>query len=470
MKLVLNMALIQTVIVVSDIVTEKIVKVVNEDLYTSTDYVDHIFSAKVVGSTSSIKKGCKGLIIQSGENNDVCYYLGNIDEEEVTKPKNGPIAKNVGNNVSFAMDDKKLDLQTGGVKINTKDDFYSISMSKNNELISNITSTSNSINTYHKKRILTESDDVIYRVGKGNFIITGYTDKEASENANETEKYKSFNQFYVKSRNMNFDAEGGTIGLSGNVFKTRLGSASLSSFIPGEGATKSFDVEILDGHAEFTIGLGSFYINVENFKFLDEINFRVGSPFHPTASGQIMTAFKNKMYLNTLFPAVSSYIEMKTGATIKMFSTNKIDIESALGDITINSMVTNVNIQSTMKNNFESLLDTNIKSKTMNVNIQSLLDTNIKATKNFKVSSANTAIEALVEAVVKSKMMKLKAEMQMELKSQMIKISADTALDLSASKMIKTGPKSVAPTGSGSWCALPACIFSGAPHSGDTAM
>lgn len=122
-----------------------------------------------------------------------------------------------------------------------------------------------------------------------------------------------------------------------------------------------------------------------------------------------------------------------------------------------------------------STLDLNLGNATLDTT----LDITLSAFKNVDIlANANISIDALASMSLSSLSMKLdattkidiNANASMTIKSQTISVQAGSVLNLSGSTIINAGPKVAAPTGSGPFCAIPACIFSGAPHVGSVAQ
>lgn len=468
MKLVLNNPILMTCVIISSKTNENVVKIVDEDYYKLDDYSDYIISAKVIGSAKGLKEGQKGLVIQSNETSDSTnYFLGVTDDSSSVGNKEVPIENKV-NQTKQLLTDQEYNVKVAESSFMLKDEFYSLMGVKDNKVTSSISSGSGELNLFHKKRISIESNELTYRIGNGNFIITGPSDDTAGDKADAIDKYKSINQFFVKAKNVGFDTQGGAFKYTGNLFDAKLGSSKMSTFVPGGGPSAAFNVEIVQGDADLTIGLGSVHMIAQNFKLIDSINFRVGTILHPIKSGHTMNAKQNLLYHQTAFKLVETYLDLKSGGKAELFGTNSIDVKSLAGDISLTAVARNVKVSSTMNTNIDAKMNVNIKSK-LSQTLDALISITIKAKNKISMSAKSVAIEAMVDAKVKAAMINVEAKTNAIIKAKMIKLQASGMLDMSGSKMIMAGPKKVAPTGAGPFCALPSCLFTGAPHSGPMA-
>lgn len=309
---------------------------------------------------------------------------------------------------------------------------FSLTSDYDGDVTSGITGGPKSLFLFNDKNITLESKGVDLKIERGNLNIVG----EKDSSSNDIEDYSPINQLYARAQKFYFKA-GGFFNITAGKMKVDLSTSTLSSTIPGAGASEVFHVNAIEGDVRFDIGLGDIILNNYNFSYLNKIELRCGSILHPTASGLDLEAFSAKFYLNTVDSAVQSKLEFTTGGTALLKSTNDIDITSVAGKITLDS---------TQAMTLSSLT-------TMELSSNLGLDISTKASMSMSTNTDMT-LKGLVKILVDSAMIEIKGQI----------------LDMSKSGQINMGPKSVAPTGTGPLCGLPYCLFTGAPHSGPMAQ
>lgn len=215
---------------------------------------------------------------------------------------------------------------------------------------------------------------------------------------------------------------GKIIGKAGEI---KLGAGGLFSIGAGKLAINLTSSTLSGGEVPGTGGLDAFSLNIVQ-----------GNTLVSSALGNV------EVYAMGL----PNYIRLKSGAVFDliyssvMLSRAKATIENVLGGI-----YSALDLK---------LGDANL-SASKNINIDALMKTTITGKTGIKLDAlTNIDLAALLNITIDGKV-------KIELKTAM--------LDLKNAKMINAGPKTVAPTGSGPFCAIPSCVFAGVPHAGSMA-
>lgn len=426
--------------------------VLNEDY--NADYPDDgIAYAKIAcpkPDIINIDDEC--LIVKTNDIAENWYCIGFIQKEENYNKK--PNSIRVGETTQ-AIGNDFYEIKTPNNFINLNDRFSIINHKKNN-VSSSIIGGNSKMFLYNKKRLHLESPDILFQSEQGNVNIVG----KKTNDSNDIENYLPINQLYVRSQKA-FIRTGNYFNITAGRMKIDLSSSKLSSTNPLKGPNEVYHINAIEGDIRSDVGLGDIILNNYNFKFTNKIELRCGSKLHPTASGVELTAKGAKYYLHTTFELIQSYLEFKTGGSAELFSSRNINVKSLYGKVLIDSTqdtliksLTKINLSANSGINMSSLTNINI---TANTGIKASSRTKIEILSNSNmdiISKTNLNLKGLVKVLVDSALIEIKGQM----------------LDLSKSGTINAGPKSSPPTGSGPFCALPTCLFTGAPHSGSIAQ
>lgn len=498
MEAVFAYSVIKTATIWDEKVVDGQIKIILDEDYDPEYNSFLAIPVRIIGSTQGIKKLSKCVILFANENDrNNAYFLGVIQMGMESGSKDAPdnddrnvVGESPKGRSKIIADDEEVSFQTltsemslgdgtfnvdiGSAAINMKPGFVAFSSIVGDDLRGSIVIDQSEFNFYHERKVFFESTDAHFKQ-RGNFIISGPIDTEMDYD-NPIDQYLAMDRFYVKAREINLESQGGMLTYNGNIFKADLGSSKLGGgFVPGTGPWTAWEVTVLDGDVDWTIGLGNYNITVDNLTFINGIDLRVGTPLHPTAGGLTIGAFSNKMYLETAYFPIGSYLEFSTGGFTDLISFADIKIQSEVGNILIDALL-DISLDAVKNINISSFMDTSIDA--MNVNISSMMNTSIDATAKMTLSSlagtdittnAGMNIESMIDMKIKSMLIDLKAEMNMNLEAQFVNVKSQI-LDLTQAQMIQAGPKSVVPTGSGPFCGAKFCYFTGAPVAGEVAV
>lgn len=466
--------------------------------YSLDSPYDNIRTARIIGTipqTLPVNKPCL-LIKENASPYANLYFLGVLENSVgVANDTTGTSSDEVGHNVPIKSNrgNTKVLLDENKITLKSSDGEFSLSpqrlygkvagaeanlensnagfMVKNGEQVSgSVVVGQTQLHLFHRSMMKFETGDFIARLTGGNFIITGRRDREEGGSAtSEVEHYLSLNRAYFKTRNFDIDTEGGSFVHSGNTHNIHLGSARMTSFIPGTGPTDAYVLDILEGNAIIDTGLGDIKITTYNVEYTNKVKLRCGSMIHPTASNLILEANSAEFSLETVFFAVSTGLYLDKGGKAELNAFKSIDLTTTTGDITLDSMA-NINLTSMMDTSIDAtkkiIMNATMGIETssdMKIMLESQMDTEIMSQMKIKLESAMDTIITALKA-------KIEAQLEAIIEAANIKLNASTQLDMSGSTVIKAGPKMAMPTGSGPFCAIPTCLFTGAPHVGDTAM
>jgi hypothetical protein len=413
----------------------------NENEFGNSEY-DFQDSAIIVGDLT-IKEKDTVVSIQGGDSDaDDKYCIGiipNNDINDLTDPRlndeleNIPIKSKKGKS-KFFINDKTISLTTTNSNITLDGEVFEVDIpntklklnnsafgligSNNERVITSIIGGEKRLHLFNEKAILAESKEMKFRINDGNLIITGKRDKNYS-GTDEIEQYESLNAFVMKARTMDFISQGSGINFNAGHLGIQLGSSKFSSYTPGAGPSEAFFVNAIQGNLKLTTGLGNIELQTNNLEFINKINLRCGSIIHPTASGLEMDALLSRLYLNTVYEGINSELVFNTGGFTELNSFMDIGITSSIGAINISGLV-------------------------------------------------ETVVEGILAAKLKGMMVDILGDAMVNIESQVVSLKGSAVLDLSGSGTIIAGPKMAPPTGLGPFCALPTCLFTGAPHTGST--
>lgn len=247
---------------------------------------------------------------------------------------------------------------------------------------------------------------------KGNISITGFFDKNSTNKTEEA--YKPISALFVKSRKIILNNTNGPFYLNGGNIAIKLvgGRISGGGGIPGTGPAQTFALECISGDISVHAGTGNIDLVADDTLKIAKAALRCGSFISPLQSAVELTATKAKLF-NQITWGIESNISFSGGSSEL----------SAFKDIKLSTLTGKISL-----------------SAVTNTEIKALLDIVLEALKNINIKAVvKTAIETAI-------------------------------LDLQKAKMIKGGPKTVAPTGTGPFCAIPICPITGSPHTGHTAI
>ena len=217
--------------------------------------------------------------------------------------------------------------------------------------------------------------------------------------------YQPLHYFHVLAKRVVLDAGSGPIQGSASNFSLKLSSSLVGSSngAPGLGPSEAFDVEIVQGDAQIVIGLGDATLMT-----LDPIG-------NVTIQQGIPLLLNNSLSLGPMETILNSQTVEGIGASLTLTPIGTSDLSTFLTQ------------------SFTSMLG--------GIEFQAMLEASITSAMSVALTAPNiNLIAAAVMSII------------------------TPMLDLSGAAMIQTGPGMAAPTGTGPFCALPVCCFTGAPH------
>lgn len=259
----------------------------------------------------------------------------------------------------------------------------------------------------NKKTLNLVGGDKLNLCSRGNIIMSG-----GIYSTTETDEFRSLNaagKIIGKAGEIKFGA-GGMFSIDAGKLNINLTSSAITGGqVPGTGGLDAFTINVVQGNTLVSSALGN--IEMYAMGLPNYVRMKAGAVFDLIYSQMQLTRAKATIE-NVLSPAVYSALDLK------------------FGDANLMAMK-NVNIDAIMK--------TTITGKT-GIKLDALTSIDIAALLNITIDG----------------------KVKIEIKTAM--------LDLKNAKMITAGPKTVAPTGSGPFCAVPTCAFAGIPHVGPTAV
>lgn len=397
------------------------------------------------------KEGTKGVVIQRNKDDQQqVFWLGALvtsaaDEQEkaaiLSKDNASVSVHENGFNVSHS--GGSIDQTNGQTKITTgtnsillTDSNAAITISKDNKAGSYITLSPKQNALYSDGSTNIRSiNDIEIQSLKGSVEFYG-AKKENSDD------YLPIRMFSVNSRASEFKTNGGPIFVEGGKMIINLTDSRTTHTIPGLGGPTAFELSVLSGDIDVSTQAGDINIKNMNSTSIGKISIVNGSILSPTTIMETainMTVTEIDICQSTIPFAIEAYLNL-SNASAELYATRGVEVNS------------DVNIDISAK----ACID---------------IDSKIKAA----VTSAKIEIISQVQTIIKSAMVQLKAD-KMDVQTSMADINMKIAnlsgqvLNLEGSKMIKMGPKAVAPTGAGPFCAIPVCTWNGAPHVGDVAI
>jgi len=268
----------------------------------------------------------------------------------------------------------------------------------------------------------------------GNIIISGTRTADT--------QYNPARRIHLTGNSIDLHTKGGQIDLEAGKMRINLSDSRTSADIPGTGGSIGFDLNILSGDISATTKLGNIFIHNLNYGAIGVIKLTNGSILSPTTllETSLTLAIKSaKLSQITLPGVVESSLTLDTGKS-HLKSTRGIYNEAIAGNI---EFMTNLDLL------IEAKL--NAKVNAMKIEIISKLETKLKS----------------ITTIIETDKLNITAKMS-AIKSQMTKMEG-SLLDIKKVATIDAGPKSVAPTGSGPFCAIPTCPFTGGLHTGEKA-
>ena len=375
--------------------------------------------------------GDRGLILFTGSSRDDGYWLGQISgrfQTENGKPKEDYRAKLPDGMASIFSENGRGRMLAGQSDCIISQDGTELKISSSSVLINNtnkfklsIDQNGFSVATFRKgimssmfsvaeRLIEINSNGTILTRTRGDMILRAGGNVMIQGDSTEE---KPCTMLWVRAGKVAIDAGAGPVSIQASAFNVKLSSSKLgtSSGIPGTGPMTAASIEALQGNIDVSSGVGN-------------LTFRALSPAHKVKMVNAFTIIGPQSFFEAsgisakmgaeMLTGLGSYIECSRSGSMSIKAFRNIETTSVLGSIKLSSL--------------------------LGMELATKLTMSIKATMKAE-------IEAGIAIAMKTLM-----------------------LDLKQVKMIQAGPKTVAPTGQGPFCGLPMCLFTGAPHSGHTAV
>jgi len=419
----------------SDLVIDGHIKVLlHHPHFASDEWVDVKILVPDGNAFKPPEKNSTGLVLVTTngpvDQNSQMYYIGRIvnkfSEEDqkntaaddikqtISKDKNTR-SYVVDDNAGMISGDNKIAIgNKEGLHIQADGNVINLSKEKLSITVNSPAGEANSNLILAQKQALLQTTGILTFRGNDVAIFTNgniqFSGNKGTTGGDGVHGYEAMGKFLVKSSLVDINTTGGPFIVNSTNVSMKLTGGKLTgggSGIPGTGPDAAFNVQALMGDIYLEGTVGDVSIGTLN-------------PIGTT-----------KVYGGSMISPMQSSLQLTgTGATLENLSPlpSKLQLGAA-GNATL-----------------EATLDITLDAL-KNVNITSLLNTTIDS----KVQVAIKTLTAEIEGTI---MTKIKAAI----------------LDLKESKIIDAGPKLVAPTGSGPFCALPVCVITGAPHTGDKAM
>jgi len=440
-------------------------KVINHKVQVQLLYSNSLIWVKVINNDAP-SEGQLGLVLfKNSEDEQSGIWLGNINDPTkesrktvsanniqdvntmTSKNENSYVAcadaaivlKSHDNVFSVNKSDAKINIGENNFEINSNNIIFDV---KNEGKVISEIKLNNSVGIKSAGSFDIQTiNDFNVRIHTGCLVISGGPNTNISTTTED--KYKHFKTLLVKNTETIINSSNMVnINSAGMNIKLLSGRFGGGGGIPGSGPSDTYSLEVVEGNIAEKVGTGNIDIINNNFGIIGKVNIRNGSIISPLQNSLSFSAY-NALLDHQVTWGIGSSIDL-TKAGINVKATNGITMTSILKDIALQA--------------------------TTDISLTSLLNTKINA-------SLNVIIDAKVKAQTTAMMIELKAKTKAMMEAAIIEIKGksltkiETAmLNLVASKIINAGPKTVAPTGTGPFCALPTCLFTGAPHSGDKAV
>ena len=447
------------------VVSEKAISHSIKVKFTNQPYNnEQLYWVKVLNENAPKKKTYGLVLLSNGKDLNSGIWLGSIDDP-LENARSNTVQKNdiytidsankkssfmcgdsgisissYNNNFIFNKDKNEIKIGDNTFEINNNT--FNMFIKEDNKFLSGINFNRNNFNILSAGELNTQvNEDYNIRINNGSLVISG--GPNINKQSNKEDKYTQFKSLVVKNKETTINSANLiSFNSSGMNIKLISGKFGGGGGIPGNGPFDTYSLEVVEGNLSQKVGTGNIDIINNNFGIIGNINIRNGSLISPIQNGLTLTAYNSLLEHQTAWGITSSINLSKAAITAK--ATNEITITSLLRDIAL---------QATTDITLTSLLNTKI-----NASLNALIEAKVKA----EIKALTIDIKAQAKAMIEAAIIEIKSKSLTKLETAM--------LDLVSSKIINAGPKSVAPTGTGPFCALPTCLFTGAPHSGDKAI
>lgn len=390
-------------------------------MINSGETSDTLFNAVVFSGARVPKVNTQGLVLIIGGDRQNMFWLGAIQDvaQDVRK---GTVEQKPGE-ILLANDKNNAFVKVNDNVISIANPHASFLASKNSLNIAtgnshlDFTNSEFKVTTKRSKFKLSDTEAAFETAGpiklvsggdihltcKNNLYVTG-----GLYNSEESDFFKKFggvNKFLLKAVESKVSIGSMMVLDAGALTVNVCSGMFVGGATPGSGDNTTFKLNVAQGDLIASTGGGDIEINC-----LSEINS--------------LSVYAGRK------PASALYSEMLVKAMslkIKNFSGVSASLELSKGAAT---MITDMNIENKPKMKFivDATMDIDMKTKT-----------------SFKLD-ATANVEITGQALIKT---------------------TTPQLDLSPAKIIKAGPKTVTPTGTGPFCAVQFCPILGIPHAGE---
>lgn len=390
-------------------------------MINSGETSDTLFNAVVFNGTRIPADGTQGVVLIIGNDRQNMFWLGAI-QDVVQDNRKGTVEQNPGE-IFFANDKKNAFVKVNDNIISIANQHTSFLTTKNNLNIAignnqlDLTDSEFKVNTKKSKFKLSDTEATIKTEGpiklisggdihltcKNNLYVTG-----GLYNSGESDFFKKFggvNKFLLKAVESKVSIGSMMVLDAGALTVNVCSGLFVGGATPGSGDNTTFKLNVAQGDLIASTGGGDIEVNC-----LSEINS--------------LSVYAGRK------PASALWSEMLVKAMslkIKNFSGVSASLELSKGKA---SMITDMDIENKPKMKFivDATMDIDMKTKT-----------------TFKLD-ATANVEITGQALIKT---------------------TTPQLDLSPAKIIKAGPKTVVPSGTGPFCAVQFCPILGIPHAGE---
>lgn len=444
------------------------------------------FSAKNHNSSMAgkLSVGEVGLVVFPERNSDICYWLGTkIDTANEQELQAGSYSHGEDGAINFeTKSGASISLQGEGDNAAIGNKNNSLNISKESiELIHGINSMKMGLNgfrvSYHPKDdkyldnplqlrltedgfvaasnatvdISAQSDMFLY-TQDNLFITAGYNDK--------SKKHKPIKNFYLTTSTAKLNINK-SLFISGSQVNVKLGSSLVGGHpTPGAAGNKSWSINVLGGDIEYKAGLGN--IKHQIFNPISTITLIAGMKTPSTPGlGPIAIAGSAVEVGMTYTTMVTTGTYVNTNPSGILINSLGLITETATGVITKSAGAT-YNVTSGAAINFTAGATYALQAAT-GVTVQSGTTVDILSATDLSLTSG-TNINIMAGAAAS-----VQTSATLDIQSGAPTSITSPMLNLTAASTINAGPKSVAPTGVGPFCAIPVCPFTGSPHQGPIA-
>jgi len=401
----------------------------------------YVYVVTPPGMSSTIPKaGTKGIVMfpsQSVENDIVGYWMGRIydkfDENDRVTPTQYPKLENKSGTALIGVGEGEAKMSHKESSVSAKLKSSEMSYKYNKFTISGggadlniidengiqeaflrLSKKKSELGSIGKMYISSGGDMIFRNNAQTNFIITGSKlEDDLIGDKIGNDAYKNIDTFYLKSKKTIIKGGNGPILMSSGNMSIKLvgGLVGGGGGIPGTGPLNTFSLQAASGNMEVFAGGGTITIQSFNPTMTSSVDIICGSLLKPLSSFMKLTS-TSAILTHEISPLVGASVELSMG-NADMYALKNVNLDALTGSMTLTS-TTGTTISTLTKIVLDALTTIDIK--------------------------------ALIKTTIETQI-----------------------LDLSKSTMIKAGPKTVIPTGSGPFCALPTCLFTGAPQAGSVA-